>query len=90
MTYSVTENTLRDESPIPCDDQTNFTFDSCFNDAIYKVCNKLFCVLSKDNTHSQNLDNLMPTNAILVIQITLKGFLEGFLVRLTSSYVKSF
>ena len=42
MTYSVTENTLRDESPIPCDDQTNFTFDSCFNDAIYKV--------GKDNT----------------------------------------
>ena len=39
MTYSVTENTLRDESPIPCDDETNFTFDSCFKDAIYKVCN---------------------------------------------------
>ena len=56
---SVTENTLRDESPIPCDDQTNFTFDSCFNDAIYKVCNKLFCVLSKDNTYSQNIENLM-------------------------------
>ena len=59
MTYSVTENTLRDESPIPCDDETNFTFDSCFNDAIYKVCNKWFCVLSKD-TYSQNLNNLMP------------------------------
>ena len=51
MTYSVTENTLRDESPIPCDDETNFTFDSCFNDAIYKVCNKYFCAFSKGNMH---------------------------------------
>ena len=30
MQYSIMANTLQDESPIPCSNETNFKFDSCF------------------------------------------------------------
>ena len=46
MTYSIMENTLKSESPIPCSDETNFEFDNCFDQAIAQdLTNKLDCVV---------------------------------------------
>ena len=42
MTYSIMENTLKHDSPIPCDDETNLEYDRCFNNAIYRVSNSYF------------------------------------------------
>ena len=55
MTYSIMENTLKSESPIPCSDETDFEFDNCFYQAIGQdLMNEFNCVVPFIKTSENN------------------------------------
>ena len=46
MQYSIMANTLQDESPIPCGNETNFEFDNCFYQSMEKnLMDQFNCVV---------------------------------------------
>ena len=82
MTYSIMNNTLKSESTIPCSDETNFGFDTCFYQAIAKnLMNEFNCVVpfiktSKNtnicvNKTQTKVDKIMLAFKVLSLKTTI-------------------
>ena len=73
MTYSITENTLKNEGTIPCSDQTDFEYDNCFYQAIAQdLMNELSCVVPFITTENKSICMNMAQSEVDKMMIRFK------------------